>query len=136
MVDLGVFADKLAGNLTRAIRKAEQVAQEQGHTCLTPEHAVTAIAETEPALFRQVLTTSGHDHQQKLRGVQAKLGAHQNKNNDMGLSQEMRELLHYSLTEAHQHDRRQIEPEDMLRVYFADKPSPGEKLKNLFSRGG
>jgi ATP-dependent Clp protease ATP-binding subunit ClpA len=132
MPDLGIFADKLAGNLRRIILRAEQEAQRQGHTLLVPEQVIATIAELEPALFNEVAMQFGHDPQQRLKEIRAKIGTHQNRRKQTGLSEEMRWLLHYSLIDAHQHDRRLIEPEDFLRVYFARKQSMGKKLRNLF----
>ena len=134
MLDLGIFADKLARNSRRAILRAEQEADGQGHTQLIPEQVIATIAELEPALFREVVTQLGHDAQQSLNEIQAKIGTYQNRKKHIGLSEEMRWLLHYSLIEAHRHERRRIEPEDFLCVYFARKrkQSLGEKLRNLF----
>jgi len=111
---------------------AEQETQRQGHTQLIPEQVIVAIAELEPALFTEALTKLGLDQQQRFSEIQSRIGAYKNRDNQMGLSEETRWLLHNSLIEAHQQGRRLIEPDDFLRVYFAGKQRVRERLRRLF----
>ena len=135
MVDLGVFRDKLASSSIRAFMKAEQEAHRLGHSQITSEHLLSAIAELQRPLFDDVLMGLNRDPQGDLDGVEGRLAGYKREKGQAGVSEEMRWLLHHSLIQAHNEGRRRIEPKDFLRVYSRRNQSNENlfgKLMNMF----
>lgn len=132
MIDLEIYADKLAGRAVRIIREAEQEAQRRGHRQVTPEHILAVTAKLEAAVFNRVLNGLNHVPQIAAQEIDAKLARHKGGKNLAGMSDGTRWLLQYSLIHAHQQSRRLIELEDLLNVYFASRQSFFERLQSVF----
>ena len=139
MVHLGVFTDKLASGSRRAFVKAEQEAHRLGHSQITPEHLLSAIAGLQRPLFDDVLMRLNRDSQTVLEGIEATLAGYKIKKELVGVSKEMRLLLHHSIIQAHDEGRRNLAPKDFLQVYCRRKQSKESlfgKLKSMFGSHG
>jgi len=119
-----IYTDKMGESARTLIRRAYQEARARNDRELSPIHALIALAETEAALFDQLMKRLGLDSAAVLQAVSGKGDQTSPQRAGMKISTAFREVLHEGLIHARENGRRMIESIDLLFAFFAYSRSP------------
>jgi ATP-dependent Clp protease ATP-binding subunit ClpA len=121
MLDLEFFTDKIGESAKRLIRKSYAEAKSRDQNQIAAEHVLVSIAEVERPFFNEVMQSLNLDPQVVLQALETKLAQREYIGLGMEMSESFRTLLSNALKQAHESNRRFIEPTDIFVAIFQDK---------------
>jgi ATP-dependent Clp protease ATP-binding subunit ClpA len=134
MLGLEIFTDKIADSAKRLLNQAYQEARQREHHQLADAHVLFAISEQERSLFHKVMQSLNLDPQVVLLVLDAQLDQPKCPGRSaIQMSESFRILLCKALKQAHEHNRRFIDSNDLFIALFEDKRS---SLVTVFERLG